>query len=438
MKTKTKLISWLVVWAWLLAISFADDQPAMEVQFCNWGSPVSSIDAQFQSGVESKLCMQSFNRSNSSVDVQMYVVDMKLSPEWFKSCNILEDPKNDFAKFGYLTDDSGNKIETKTFTLAPNETKTFDVTALFPADFKWQSLWCVITTTWKFNPVDWKLNIQLRRWSAIKATVWSDPAPASQSTSVWAPKPATQEPAPKPVTPATGVVTPEQSLTNALSTASDIAWSKTQVNMQAATPEQIESLVNKVAWKIPQQVEEILAKKLSNVDNSEKVKQLLNENRINFKNDISEALVATKLWEWELQASVTGLPTSLIEIIKNADWKSYLAISVSFIVWTLILILLWYAWLAAWNRRFKLEDLVEVYEVNKWDTLESIAAKFGCNWKEIAVINSISAPYKIGEWDEIKVLNLASVIWDPVKATTPHVTKTVVKKTTKKVTKKKA
>lgn len=57
------------------------------------------------------------------------------------------------------------------------------------------------------------------------------------------------------------------------------------------------------------------------------------------------------------------------------------------------------------HHRRKINAAKEDYIVKKDDTLNSIADDFACNWKQIATINKIKAPYILKDGQEIVVLN---------------------------------
>lgn len=128
---------------------------------------------------ETEICIAALNNSDHDINILWHFVDSSLNEQWNVACGNLEDEKKGFWAFAYFpvnTLNGNTQVENKlNIVIKPWETIERRAAVKFPNSFNWVSTWCLITEIGNRVEVQWKLNVNTRRWSVISANVVWEP-----------------------------------------------------------------------------------------------------------------------------------------------------------------------------------------------------------------------------------------------------------------------
>ena len=339
----------------------------------------------------------------------MYFVDWAINPHTpqFTACKNEKDKKIGLSKYAFFTDEKYEKYEKISFNVKPWETVQKKATLNFNDGFSWMSYGCLITLTWKQKTEKWKLNILLRRWNIIKAKVkweiklWVD---------IWWDF--------KNLELLHGSWLPEVEIENYVRTLYKSEKMIIQEYLQTwkvTVSTKIKNVGNtKMVWSSNLIVKWSFG--YSNIINKEYVLLPLEESEIVF--DILDLPIYKWTFNFELdikQKPVFEFESEDItddmrkELSENFKWEIYIfptKLTIIVLVSTILTItIIIVSLIIIRRRRERLDSARTNYLIKSWDTLNSIADKYWCEWSLIAKENNIPAPYNISEWKSITVFD---------------------------------
>lgn len=372
--------------------------------FCEWWKETPTIKIDWISTEkEREICINVWNYWDSIWYANLYFVDWSINANTpnFVWCKSEENEKIDLGKFAYFTDNNWKNTDKLSFSLEPWKMTQVKWKLKFPNWFSWMSYWCLITTEWVPTSEPGKLTVVLRRWSIIKANIWWEikiwfKISYDGSTFHWSSENENNIDIDKVLFDNSKIAIIKSNWTVYLRTKLENTWNLT-MNAKIIT-----NISNSFGFKYSYEYKDTLTRWKSRDVEIPLTKLPFYDGNYNFDVEISRIPV----FEFKSEQITEE---SKKEVKDNFSWSFFVfpaKICIDFIILVLIIIII----IGLIKRRNKkLESIKKEYIAQKWDTLNSIATKFLCDWKKIATLNWIQAPYIIKEWSKIIVYDYVSL-----------------------------
>lgn len=408
MKNQKIFIKKLVILPILALITFfvnadVSAAPKITTAFCNdWKWSQTMWMDWVIAGEEKDMCIMVSNLWDTIWVANLYFVDWVINPNTpqFVACKSEEDAKVDFSKFAFFDSEKDKwKKDTKiSFEVKPWESIIKKWKVNFSWWFNWMSYWCLITTVWTPTSEPWKLTVVLRRWNTIKARVWWE-------IKLWF-----------------NVFNDAENLHASAWEGDDLdvlfsndKFNIVRINWTIYIKTKLENTwnvtmntkltvnISNILWyEFMSEVSDVLLPWMSR-DISIPVDQLpFYKGKYNVKFDISR----TPVFEFNSNAITDEMRK---EVKEASSWSFFLFPAALLVYIIVILCAIFFIKSFLKNKKERLEKSKKEYKVQKWDTLNSIADKFWCDWKQIVSLNWIQPPYIIEEWKKIIVYDFNSL-----------------------------
>ena len=406
--TNVLSVAFITILLWLF--SQVNAQAKIQVEFCNdWNKSSSLNFNDVDASQEKEICIIAWNLWDREDLVTMYFVDWAINPHTpqFTACKNEKDTKIWLSKYAFFTDEKFEKYDRIEFNVKPWETVQKKAKLKYSDSFSWMSYWCLITLTWKQKTEKWKLNILLRRWNVIKAKVnwdiklwldiWWSFDDLEQLHGSWLQESEVKNYV-KTLFKNDKMIIQEYLQTWNISISTKI--------LNTGNTKMVWSLDLKVMWSLGYE----------NIESKQFILLPLEEEVVTF--DIKDLPIYK--WTFDIELDITKKAEFEFdseditdemrkEISEKIVWEIYIFPTKLLIIVSssiiLIITILTLIITTIRKRRARLDNASVNYTVKSWDTLNSIADEYWCEWSLIAKENNIPAPYIISEWTIIKVFD---------------------------------